>query len=67
MFLTRVEINYIGNDMDKRKKVKCNRCGYSWFTHKKGLPAHCANRKCNSPYWNKPRIYAKREKPELVK
>ena len=41
---------------DVIRKVKCFRCGYEWFPRKVTQPAHCPNRKCNSPYWNKPRV-----------
>jgi len=40
------------------KKLKCLRCGYSWFPTisrdgKIKLPIACANHKCRSIYWNK--------------
>jgi hypothetical protein len=39
------------------EQVECNRCHYKWFPRKPNyLPANCANRKCNSPYWNKTRV-----------
>lgn len=33
----------------------CNRCDYQW-TSKKQDPQTCANPKCRSPYWDKPRV-----------
>ena len=52
--------------METIKKVKCNRCGYVWYPRKPEMPNNCANKKCNSPYWNKPRVYniKPKEKPE---
>lgn len=32
----------------------CMRCGYVFYP-KNGLPKTCPNKKCRSPYWNKPR------------
>ena len=37
------------------EKQKCLRCGYSFFPKSETLPKTCPNRKCKSPYWNKPR------------
>jgi len=37
------------------KKIKCNRCGYEWYPRTPEKPKNCANKKCNSPYWNKER------------
>lgn len=34
---------------------ECNRCKHKW-TSKIENPGSCANIKCRSPYWNKPRI-----------
>lgn len=43
----------------KRKAVvvtlRCERCGYEWTPRTEGLPKVCANPKCKSPYWNRPR------------
>jgi hypothetical protein len=33
----------------------CNRCDYKWVGKIK-TPNTCANSKCRTPYWNKPRI-----------
>ena len=33
----------------------CNRCGHEW-AGKLETPNTCANPKCRTPYWNKPRI-----------
>ena len=33
----------------------CNRCKNKW-TSKMQWPKTCANTKCRSPYWNKPRV-----------
>ncbi len=36
--------------------VRCERCGYEWIPKDpEQLPAVCSNRKCKSPYWNRPR------------
>lgn len=35
--------------------AECTRCGYQWYPRWGIEPAHCANRRCNSPYWNRPR------------
>lgn len=45
--------------MVKQNKVErelcyCNRCGYEWLAQLGKKPAHCA--KCNSAYWDKPRV-----------
>jgi hypothetical protein len=35
---------------------ECTRCGHVWVPRKDTtLPVTCPNRKCNSPYWDKPR------------
>lgn len=34
----------------------CSRCGYQWFVRNGVLPVRCANRKCTSPYWHRPRV-----------
>jgi len=34
--------------------VKCLRCGYEWIPRRFKNPKNCA--KCNSPYWNKPKV-----------
>jgi len=50
--------NYVyTNSMDEitLTKLKCLRCGYTWFPRKPEPPQACANPKCRSPYWNKPR------------
>ena len=44
------------------KKLHCLRCGYEWIPKYEGkIPKNCANPKCNSPYWNKPRRVKKSE------
>ena len=44
----------------QRPKCKCIRCGYEWFPDDaSNMPIKCA--KCNSPYWNKERIYGIKE------
>jgi len=35
--------------------LRCERCGYQWQKRGKNLPEVCANLKCKSRYWNKPR------------
>lgn len=32
----------------------CNRCGHRWWPRSAEIPKRCA--KCNSPYWDKPRV-----------
>jgi len=39
---------------------KCNRCGNEWIPRITTVPKKCP--KCTSPYWNKPRVRAKRRK-----
>ncbi len=34
---------------------ECTRCGFKWPKQEGELPQTCANPKCRSPYWNKPR------------
>lgn len=36
-------------------ECKCERCGWTWTTKSNKLPKHCADKTCNSPYWQKPR------------
>jgi predicted Zn-ribbon and HTH transcriptional regulator len=38
----------------------CFRCGYVWVSKNKH-PAHCANQRCKSPYWDRPRRHPKVE------
>lgn len=41
--------------------LHCLRCGYTWPPKNPDhLPKNCANPKCNSPYWNKPRRNTKK-------
>lgn len=37
------------------EKVICLRCGYEWYPHSEEKPRSCANQKCRSIYWDKPR------------
>jgi len=37
------------------KAWQCNRCLYEWPNRDEDKPVRCANPKCNSPYWDKPR------------
>lgn len=37
------------------EKQKCLRCGYEWYPKTPDIPKTCANPKCRSPYWNKPK------------
>jgi len=37
------------------KVYKCTRCGYQWASHRDKAPGTCANQKCRSPYWARPR------------
>lgn len=44
----------------KVEQCKCAKCGYEWFPEinrksgKPTIPKRCANKKCNSPNWNRP-------------
>jgi len=40
--------------------VKCLRCGHEWPTRLEH-PLRCANPKCKSPYWDKPRRMQQRK------
>lgn len=37
------------------EKQTCLRCGWSWYPRTPELPRRCANPKCCSPLWNKPK------------
>ena len=39
--------------------LRCLRCQHQWFPRAVKQPDHCP--KCNSPYWNRPRIIRKRK------
>jgi predicted Zn-ribbon and HTH transcriptional regulator len=39
--------------------VRCNRCDYLWFPRTLNEPKVCPA--CNSPYWNKERVFIKKE------
>ena len=43
--------------------LKCNRCMGEWPQKGEKEPKTCA--KCNSPYWNKKRVYKTREEGVL--
>ncbi len=34
---------------------RCERCNYEWFSRQPDPPKVCPNKKCKSPYWDKPR------------
>lgn len=45
-------------------EFECNRCFYRWWPRigNEGeivIPKTCANLRCKSKYWNKPRIHCK--------
>lgn len=40
-------------------ELKCTRCGHKWYPRKPQKPRNCANKMCNSPYWDRPRRKAK--------
>lgn len=42
---------------------RCERCGYEWIPRGTVPPKVCANLKCKSPYWNKPRQRPVKKKP----
>lgn len=35
--------------------LSCLRCFHTWYPRGPERPKNCANRKCNSPYWDRPR------------
>ena len=39
----------------RRNLHTCLRCGYQWLSKLEGKPVQCPNRKCQSPYWDRPR------------
>jgi len=41
--------------MTNHPRLSCLRCGHSWEAESAKLPKTCPNKKCRSPYWNKPR------------
>ena len=38
------------------RPLKCTRCGYEWYPRTPQKPKYCANKKCRSPYWNRPKV-----------
>jgi len=44
-------------------KLLCERCGHTWIPRIQTKPVCCANRKCNSPYWDRPRLKPKLASP----
>ena len=40
---------------------RCERCGYEWLPRRESTrePKVCANPKCKSPYWDRPRLKQK--------
>ena len=43
--------------METRIRIRhCNQCGYDWVLRNPEYeePVRCPNRKCQSPFWNKP-------------
>lgn len=40
-------------------RFTCTRCGHTWVPRSDAVPGRCPNKKCNSPYWNKPRTRAR--------
>lgn len=47
-------IEFVMADKERRfiTKLKCLRCGYSWWPRVAGQPVRCAS--CRTPYWNTP-------------
>lgn len=39
----------------EEKVYHCLRCGHIWSSKSKDKPKTCANKKCRSPYWDRPR------------
>lgn len=45
------------------KILKCSRCGYTWSQRFPNVtPKNCANKKCKSLLWDKPRKYKLKNK-----
>lgn len=43
------------SDVPSIQLCTCTRCGFRWFPRNQDKPRTCANQKCRSPYWDKPR------------
>ena len=48
------------------EQLECNRCHYTWYPRisRNGqtvIPKSCANVLCKSPYWNKERVFQKKD------
>ena len=43
----------------------CNRCGYTWWPRSTKRPSECP--KCNSPYWDKPRVRTEWPKEKMAR
>ena len=39
----------------QRQPVSCYRCGHTWTPYGRHKPKRCANRRCGSQYWDRPR------------
>ena len=37
-------------------KYKCLRCNHEWIPRSDEKPKVCPNKKCHSPYWDRPRV-----------
>lgn len=48
------------------KQLECLRCGYKWYPNSPNPPKYCANKKCRSPYWDKPRRAVKRKENDIM-
>lgn len=44
--------------------LTCERCGYEWPYRGGEFPDACANIKCKSVFWDKPRKYSRTRKPD---
>ena len=53
----KIFLRYIYCMLNQRKILKCKRCGYIWTSARK--PQACANPKCRSLAWAKPKTIAK--------
>jgi len=50
----------VDNKVDNVTEIKlptltCKRCGHDWHPKKQSMPTVCPG--CNSPYWNKERLF----------
>ena len=44
------------SDAPKIELCECTRCGFKWYPRTPEKPKTCANQKCRSGYWDRPRV-----------